>query len=65
MLSKASSLKLSAYYRELRDQIQVRNVAQAWPVTYRTYDNIDFGNVIGFTATYDLRRTKNVWLRGS
>ncbi len=65
VLSKASSLKLSAYYRELRDQIQVRNVAQAWPVTYRTYDNIDFGNVIGFTATYDLRRTKNVWLRGS
>lgn len=65
VLSKASSLKLSAYYRELRDQIQVRNVAQAWPVSYRTYDNIDFGNVIGFTTTYDLRRTKNVWLRGS
>lgn len=65
VLSKASSLKIAAYYRELRDQIQVRNVAQAWPVTYRTYDNIDFGNVIGFTTTYDLRRTKNVWLRGS
>lgn len=65
VLTKSSSLKLSAYYRELRDQIQVRNVAQAWPVSYRTYDNIDFGNVIGFTTTYDLRRTKNVWLRAS
>ncbi len=65
VLSKSSSLKLSAYYRELRDQIQVRNVTMAWPVTYKTYDNIDFGNVIGFTTTYDLRRTKNVWLRGS
>ncbi|MBK6411001.1 MAG: carboxypeptidase regulatory-like domain-containing protein [Flavobacteriales bacterium] len=65
VLSKSSSLKLSAYYRELRDQIQVRNVAQAWPTTYRTYDNVDFGNVIGFTTTYDLRRTKNVWLRAS
>lgn len=65
VLSRSSSLKISAYYRELRDQIQVRNVAQAWPATYRTYDNIDFGNVIGFTTTYDLRRTKNVWLRGS
>lgn len=65
VLSKSSSLKLSAYYRELRDQIQVRNVAEAWPITYRTYDNIDFGNVIGFTTTYDLRRTKNVWLRAS
>jgi hypothetical protein len=65
VLSKSSSLKLSAYYKELRDQIQVRNVADAWPVTYKTYDNIDFGNVTGFTATYDLRRTKNVWLRMS
>lgn len=65
VLSKSSSLKLSAYYRELRDQIQVRNVAEAWPTRYRTYDNIDFGNVIGFTSTYDLRRTKNVWLRAS
>ncbi len=65
VLSKSSSLKLSAYYRELRDQIQVRNVVEAWPASYRTYDNIDFGNVIGFTSTYDLRRTKNVWLRAS
>jgi hypothetical protein len=65
VLTKSSSLKLSAYYRELRDQIQVRNVAEAWPTSYRTYDNIDFGNVIGFTTTYDLRRTKNVWLRAS
>lgn len=65
VLSKASSLKISAYYRELRDQIQVRNVAEAWPITYRTFDNIDFGTVKGFTATYDLRRTGNVWMRAS
>ncbi|MFT3884005.1 MAG: carboxypeptidase regulatory-like domain-containing protein [Flavobacteriales bacterium] len=65
VLSKSSSLKLSAYYRELRDQIQLRNVAQAWPSSYRTFDNIDFGTVKGFTATYDLRRTKNVWMRAS
>jgi len=65
VLSKSSSVKLSAYYRELRDQIQVRNVVEAWPVTYKTYDNIDFGTVTGFTTTYDLRRTKNVWMRVS
>lgn len=65
VLSKSSSLKLAAYYRELRDQIQVRNVAEAWPVTYKTFDNIDFGTVKGFSATYDLRRTGNVWLRAS
>ncbi len=65
VLSKSSSLKLAAYYRELRDQIQVRNVAQAWPVTYKSFDNIDFGTVKGFSATYDLRRTGNVWMRAS
>lgn len=65
VLSKSSSLKLSAYYRESRDQIQIRNVAEAWPITYRTFDNIDFGTVKGFTATYDLRRTGNVWMRAS
>jgi len=65
VLSKSSSLKLSAFYRELRDQIQVRNVVNAWPRSYRTYDNFDFGTVKGFTTTFDLRRTGNVWMRAS
>ena len=65
VLSKSSSLKLSAFYRELRDQIQIRNVVNAWPRDYRTYDNFDFGTVKGFTATFDLRRTGNVWMRAN
>ncbi|MEO8591503.1 MAG: carboxypeptidase regulatory-like domain-containing protein [Flavobacteriales bacterium] len=65
VLSKSSSLKLAAFYRELRDQIQVRNVVNAWPRDYRTYDNFDFGTVKGFTTTFDLRQTGNVWMRVS
>jgi hypothetical protein len=65
VLSKSSSLKLAAFYRELRDQIQVRNVLNAWPRDYRTYDNFDFGTVKGFTTTFDLRRTGNIWMRAS
>ncbi len=65
VLSKSSSLKLAAFYRELRDQIQIRNVANAWPRSYRTYDNFDFGTVKGFSATFDLRRTGNIWMRAS
>jgi hypothetical protein len=65
VLTKSSSLKISAFYRELRDMIQIRNVLEAWPVTYQTYDNLDFGTVKGFTLTYDLRRTGNVTLRAS
>jgi hypothetical protein len=65
VLSKASSIKIAAFYRELRDQIQIRNVVNAWPRDYRTYDNFDFGTVKGFTTTFDLRRTGNVWMRAS
>lgn len=65
VLSKSSSLKLAAFYRELRDQIQLRNVQNAWPRDYRTYDNLDFGTVKGFSATFDLRRTGNVWIRAN
>ncbi|MDQ3100761.1 MAG: hypothetical protein M3R08_05200, partial [Bacteroidota bacterium] len=35
----------------------------AWPRDYRTYDNLDFGTVKGFSATFDLRRTGNIWIR--
>lgn len=65
VLSKSSSLKIAAFYRELRDQIQVRNVANAWPVNYTTFDNFDFGTVKGFSSTFDLRRTGNVSMRAS
>jgi hypothetical protein len=60
VLTRTSSLKVSAFYRELRDQIQVRNVFEAYPVTYKTYGNRDFGTVKGLTLEYDLRRTGNL-----
>ncbi|MBL7963592.1 MAG: carboxypeptidase regulatory-like domain-containing protein [Flavobacteriales bacterium] len=65
VLTKSSSLKIAAFYRELRDMIQAFRVVEAWPVTYRTYTNIDFGTVKGFTLSYDLRRTGNIWMRAN
>ena len=59
-LSSSSAITLSAFYRELRDMIQVINVNYAFPVNYLTYGNIDFGTVKGFTVKYDMRRTNNV-----
>jgi hypothetical protein len=53
---KNSVIKLSAFYRELRNMTQVVSVNRAYPMTYTTYDNIDFGTVKGFSITYDLRR---------
>jgi hypothetical protein len=65
ILSRTSSIKLEAFYRELRDMIQVRSFVGAYPSTYRTFDNLDFGTVKGLTLTYDLRRTGNIWMKTS
>ena len=60
VLSRTSSLKISAFYKEQRDQVQLVNVYKAYPATYRSFGNRDFGTVKGVTIAYDLRRTGNV-----
>ncbi len=64
-LNNYSSFKMSAFVREMRNMIQYTRVAGAYPETYFTYGNYDFGTVKGMTFTYDLRRFKNVWMRVS
>ncbi len=64
-LNNTSSLILSTYYREVRDQIQSFRYTAAYPKTYYSYSNIDFGTVKGLTVTYDLRRTNNARVRAS
>ena len=64
-ISNSSSIKISAYYREQRNMIQVFRYSGAYPSSYISYNNIDFGTVQGVTLSYDLRRTGNVWLRAS
>ncbi|MGB1578022.1 MAG: carboxypeptidase regulatory-like domain-containing protein [Flavobacteriales bacterium] len=65
VLTKTSSLKISAYYKEMRDMIQVRNFTGAYPRPYKAFGNLDFGTVKGFTVGYDLRRTGNVRLNAN
>ncbi|PKP18643.1 MAG: hypothetical protein CVU05_13120 [Bacteroidetes bacterium HGW-Bacteroidetes-21] len=64
-LSGTSALKLSAFYRDMRDMAQVQFIYGAYPMNYMTYTNIDFGTVKGFTLSYDMRRTGNITLRAS
>lgn len=64
-LTNTSSMTLTAYYREFRDMIQMYRYTGAYPKDYTSYSNLDFGTVKGLTASYDLRRTKNVRLRAS
>ncbi len=65
-LSNTSALKVAAFYRELRDMIQLRTFFPVPLVNqYTTYDNQDFGTVKGFSFTYDLRRTSNVQINAN
>jgi outer membrane receptor protein involved in Fe transport len=65
VLTKKSSLKISGFYREQRDQVTLINTLGAYPVTYRTWGNIDFGTIKGLTLAYDLRKSGNISLRAS
>ncbi len=65
-LSQSSAIKVSAYYKEQRDLIQNRFLANTFPVTqYDTFDNLDFATVKGFSFNYDLRRTNNFELQAN
>jgi hypothetical protein len=59
---KNASLKVTAFYRELRDQITQISMSNAYPRTYQTYANKDFGTVKGLSAEFDLRRTGGISL---
>lgn len=57
-----SAISISAYYSEKRNQIQTYRFSGAFPNTYYSYQNIDFGTVQGFTFSYKMNRTKNMTL---
>ncbi len=58
-LADFAAVTISAYYREFRDQVQIRYFTFAFPKNYITYDNIDFGTVKGFKLDLEMRRIKN------
>lgn len=64
-VTTTSSLTLTAFYREMRNQIQMYRFNGAYPKAYNSFSNLDFGTVKGLTAEYDLRRTKNARIRAS
>lgn len=61
-IGNKSSISISAYYSEKRNQIQAYRFSGAYPNTYYSYQNIDFGTVQGFTFAYRMNRTKNLTL---
>ena len=64
-INNTSSFTITAYYREIRNMIQMYRLTGAYPKSYTSYSNLDFGTTKGLTAEYDLRRTKNVRVRAN
>ncbi|MBK9733546.1 MAG: carboxypeptidase regulatory-like domain-containing protein [Saprospiraceae bacterium] len=61
-VSETMAMKVSAYYKEMKDLVQQRVFANvAAPLnTYKMFDNLDFGTVKGFSFSLDRRRTNNL-----
>lgn len=57
---KNAALKITAFYREFRDQITLVTLNQAYPKTYYTYANKDFGTTKGLSLEFQLRRTNGI-----
>jgi hypothetical protein len=62
LLSEKTAMKVSLYYKELRDLIQSQYYYFAAPGAYFGFGNQDFGTVKGMSLEYDMRRTGNVRL---
>lgn len=63
-LTESSSFKINAFYREMRDYIALVKVVEAYPRTYGSWANIDFGTVKGVSFEYTLRKN-NFYLSAS
>ncbi len=64
-INKRTAITITAYYAENRDQVQAFRFSEAYPNTYYSFNNIDFGTVQGFSLSYESRATKNISLRTS
>lgn len=62
---KNSVLKIAVFYKELKNLVQTTNVFQAFPASYNSFANVDFGTVKGFSFVYELRRTGGVSLNAN
>jgi hypothetical protein len=64
-IGENAALNLGAYYREQRNQIQSYRYSGAYPNTYYSYENQDFGTVQGFVLGLQMRGTKNLSFHAS
>ncbi len=59
------ALTLTAFYREMRNMIQILRNNYAYPITYDSYENLDFSTVKGFSGSIETRRMGPVKMRAA
>lgn len=59
------AISISGFYREMRNMIQFFRYQNAYPITYDSYENLDFGTVKGFTFDFKTRPNRLVSIRTS
>ena len=64
-ISSSSAIIISAFYREIKDMIQLMPIQYAYPVNYLTFGNIDFGTVKGMSFSFEQRRVNNLRLNAN
>lgn len=57
IISENLQIQVRAFYRELRDMVAVTKVQEAYPRTYSSWSNIDFGTVKGLSVECLLKST--------
>ncbi|MGQ9864433.1 MAG: carboxypeptidase regulatory-like domain-containing protein [Bacteroidia bacterium] len=56
LLTQNIALSISGYYREQRNMVQTTRFLGAYPVSYESFDNLDFSTVKGINIDLDVRR---------
>lgn len=64
-LNDFMALSVSAFYREMRDMLQTQSFVDAYPISFTSFNNIDFGTVKGFTFALNMIRMKNIRMSAS
>ncbi|MBX3101744.1 MAG: TonB-dependent receptor, partial [Bacteroidetes bacterium] len=60
-----TAFTINAYYREMRDMIQIVRNINAYPITYDSYENVDFGTVKGLSFSFTTARLGQFSIRAN
>jgi outer membrane receptor protein involved in Fe transport len=64
-ISPKIGITISAFFREMRDMIQIVRNTNAYPITYDSYENVDYGTVKGFSAELQTLRLGILQIRAA